>query len=476
MALTPHNSRGKQDPIPPNTPSNNDPFAELRPGVPRDAVGLPFPSTPGGSDALSALSKSMTDLLRDINGQVPEHIETDVHKAIHQIVNFLDLTKAERAKILNNLPTVMKAEHDAFLLDRQSTTSYYNKVDNVIAIHTSQRDLITYYHEAAHFVREQLMPLEQDRKLDLEYREAERALKIISLFPIFFSKETKDAAHERLNNALTQRDNTIRDAHEFFAALMVGLLDKMPEVRAPGFHNSPVQASPISNASDSSSALNDHTTEIDRMAHNQGLNDYHLRHTFPDAIKDVVSSLEIECLILKKALEDPERDWKIWCESLVAEGNKIRDLVSLFSAASSNPDIAKLLSLFEDARTMLGSRDNAALLPTSPREELTAIAQAVQNCSYHYINESKNRLKLASRLTKSFEDHKVGYISAAANSKLLEPENRKRLTRLFRTPSYAIVKELMKDDELMRTKILLNRLCYTEGLVGIESEPLPRKP
>jgi len=155
----------------------------------------------------------------------PQQVAQRVRDAFEHILRTLHLTDEERSVLRQNFPEVVTSEIE---------TSYFRHPQPfiqpaVIAIHPSHFDEPkAFYEECGHYIRESLMPQERDLLHDKELvrllNRCERATKVLGPLAWMFRR----AFNKKMAEALYIN----QQVHEFFGALMVGLIDQEQHEKA----------------------------------------------------------------------------------------------------------------------------------------------------------------------------------------------------------------------------------------------------
>lgn len=144
----------------------------------------------------------------------PHFVVTRVQESLEKILAALLLSEETKLSIRKQMPTVVVSHRD---------TSYFQPSRNIIAIRPDDyQNPTTHLEEAGHYVREYLMPLDQDLNSNADYvaaRDEAFAARSRWWKPTFLKVRKADTEESKALAVIGQ-------VHEFFGSLMVGLQDQ----------------------------------------------------------------------------------------------------------------------------------------------------------------------------------------------------------------------------------------------------------
>jgi hypothetical protein len=352
----------------------------------------------------------------------PSFVVTNVKESLEKILAALLLSEETKLSIREQMPTVVISNGD---------TSYFQPSRNIIAIRPDDYlSPTTSLEEAGHYVREYLMPLDQDLNSNVDYVAArDEAFATRSRWwKTTFLKVRKAETEE--SKALA----VIGQVHEFFGSLMVGLQDQVEYESRDKNARTPDAILQFAKWKMARGKLEVHTNQIYKneakiLELNGLLQD--IRHREGKLPKTSLTYLlrcarEIESHL--EHLENTGDDGPL-NKSIQRQWRKLDGLPHF----EWGEEYVRYLELGGQCLKFSSSASGARPI----------FGDMIMGLREHKKAREIKELKIAA-LRKSTQEHKTGYAATKFQGRdLLRKESQARLTALFQMPSLEVFKEVV---------------------------------
>lgn len=352
----------------------------------------------------------------------PHFVVTRVQESLEKILGALLLSEEMKRSIREQMPTVVISHGD---------TSYFHPSRNIIAIRPDDYlNPTTHLEEAGHYVREYLMPLDQDLNSNAKYvaaRDEAFAARSRWWKPTFLKVRKADTEESK---ALAE----IGQVHEFFGSLMVGLQDQAEYESGDKNARTPEAILQFAEWKMEQGKLEVHANKIYKNeAKIRELNGLlqdirHREGKFPKTSLTYLLRCAREIESHLEHLENTGDDGPL-NKSIQRQSRKLDGLPHF----EWGEEYVKYLEFGRQSLEFSGSASGARPI----------LDDMIMGLREHKKAREIKEMKIAV-LRKSTQEHKTGYAATKSHGrKLLSKDSQARLTALFQMPSSEVYKAVV---------------------------------